>query len=287
VAFSLRRGLLPLERLCRQAEGIDATSMNVRFPTEGLPAELTPISRRLNDLLARLEKSFERERQFSADIAHELRTPIGELRALSEVAIQLPNPDSAAHQDTLAIALQMERIVNRLLDIARCEQERLPLRLEPVALVKLVADTWTTFAASAEQRGLTLRFQPGTEQPVLTDEVLLRTIVANLLANAVAYAPPGDEVTVELQSLGPRLSLAISNRAGQLTTEDLPHLFERFWRKDGARSSSLHSGLGLAVSEAFARHLGCRLTASLTNEQRLVIGLSGLVPVSGQAAPHP
>src|SRR2546429_2335065 len=107
----VRRGLRPLSTLAQRAETIDASSLQLRFPTENVPLELLPIAQRLNDLLARLEGSFARDRRVSADVAHELRTPIAELRALAEVALKWPEDRQAtqyAFQDALAIALQME-----------------------------------------------------------------------------------------------------------------------------------------------------------------------------------
>lgn len=280
VALSLRRGLAPLEELADRSARIDATSLATRFPTDALPAELRPIAGRWNELLARLEESFARERRFSDDIAHELRTPIGELRAQAEVALKLNRGDRATNEDALEIARRMEGIVNRLFDLARCEQGRLPLRPEPVLLNPLVTETWSAFSRAAGEKRLSVTMDIPADCRVQTDVVLLRAILTNLLANAAEYTPPDGEIAVRLQLAGPRLALTVSNTTADLRREDLPRLFERFWRKDAARSSAEHSGLGLSVSEAFARHLGCTLTAGMPADGWLVLTLSGLPAAS-------
>jgi len=276
VALSLRRGLAPLEELGDRAAGIDAASLATRFPTDTLPDELRPIAARWNELLARLEESFARERRFSDDIAHELRTPIGELRAQSEVALKLNRGDRTTNEDALEIARRMEGIVNRLFDLARCEQGRLPLRLEPVSLNSLVIETWSAFGQAAGEKRLRVTMDIPADCQVQADAVMLRAILTNLLSNAAEYTPPDGEIVVRLQPAGPRLALTVSNTTTDLRREDLPRLFERFWRKDAARSSAEHSGLGLAVSETFAIRLGCTLTAGMPVDNHLVMTLSGL-----------
>ena len=123
----LRRELAPLNELAERAAHVNADSLATRFPSDGLPGELAPISGRLNDLLARLEQAFERERQFGADLAHELRTPIAELRSLAEVALKWPDArEATTDRETLAIALQMEGIVTRLLALLGANVDNSP-----------------------------------------------------------------------------------------------------------------------------------------------------------------
>ena len=256
----LRRGLAPLERLGEQAAGIDAGSLAARFPADRMPAELRPICERLNDLLARLEASFERERRFSADLAHELRTPLAELRSLAECALKWPEArDPGADRDTLAIALQMEALVTRLLTLARGERGQLAAQCTPVELAPLTAAVWQPFALRAAERALTVEISvaPGR---VPADPVLLRSILANLFDNAVDYSPPGGTISVTTGAAG---GLRVANPAAGLGADDLPRLFDRFWRKEAARSGGEHAGLGLNLARTFAAAMDWQLAAAL------------------------
>ena len=277
VGFIVRRGLRPLSTVADRAAAIDASSLQLRFPTENLPAELLPIATRLNDLLGRLESSFARERRFSADVAHELRTPIAELRALAEVALKWPEDRQAtqhALQDALAIALQMETVATGLMALARCEGNLLTVRPERVAIPALIQDVLTPLTARASHRQLDITLDLPKEACWYTDAAALRSIVANLLTNAVDYSPAASPIRVRLCKNGAGEELSIINQNLYLAPEDLPHLFERFWRKDPARSSQLNSGLGLALAKAYAQSLGMKLQAEL-NHAEIVFALSG------------
>jgi two-component system sensor histidine kinase QseC len=277
VGFIVRRGLRPLSTVANRAAAIDASSLQLRFPTENLPAELLPIATRLNDLLARLEGSFARERRFSADVAHELRTPIAELRALAEVALKWPEGQQAtqhALQDALAIALQMESIATGLIALARCEGNLLTVQSEPVAIRALIQNVLTPLTASASAKQLDITLHLPKEACWYTDAAALRSIVANLVTNAIDYSPAASPIRVRLCKNGAGEELSIVNQNVYLAPEDLSHLFERFWRKDPARSSQLHSGLGLALAKAYAQSLGMKLQAELSHAE-IVFTLSG------------
>jgi signal transduction histidine kinase len=274
VVIAVRGGLRPLRDLAEQAETIDATSLQRRFATDKTPAELLPIAERLNQLLARLEESFARERRFSSDVAHELRTPIAELRAATEVALKWPEDAETTRntmQELLAIALQMESIVAGLLALARCEAGQLPIHSQPVSLAPLLREIWQPLSDKADARQVV--FSAGVPEDAcwLTDAVLLRAILANLLSNAVQYCPNSGSIHVSVE----QGRLSISNTTDDLKLDDLPHLFERFWRKDPARSSNLHSGLGLPLARVYTAALGMELGAELTENKRVAFVLSG------------
>lgn len=262
VNSALRRGHAPLERLAVQASLINADSLRVRFPVDSLPIELQPIARRLNDLLARLESSFERERRFSADLAHELRTPISELRSLAEVELAWPEGgETEKYRDVLNVALRMETLVVRLLELARSEHGAAPVRLEPVRLEPLVADVWRPFAGRAAERRLAVEMSVPADAVLDTDPVLFRSILANLFANAVEYSPAGGRCAIRWDAA--RRELTAGNTVQDLNSADIPHLFERLWRKDPSRAGGEHCGLGLALSRVLAARLGLELSAHL------------------------
>ena len=271
----LRRELEPLQTLAAEAARIDAASLSARFGTSGLPGELAPIAARLNELLARLEDSFERERRFSSDVAHEFRTPVAELRSLAELAIKAPEaraPD--ADPATLAIALHLESILTRLLALARGERGGLPVRRERVEVGALVREVCEPFQSQAAERELDFVVKTPARAQADTDPVLLRSVLTNLLENAVAYTPRGGAVEVDATASHGRLTLRVVNTTQDIGDGDLPHLFERFWRKDGARPADGHTGLGLSMARAFAEAMGCRLSAALIAPGRLAMVLT-------------
>jgi len=247
-----------------------------------LPGELAPISARLNDLLRRLEISFTRERQFSDDLAHELRTPIAELRSLAELALKWPDTRGReTDSGVLAIALQMESIVNRLLAISRCECGQAPVEKQLIQLSEFVAAVCQPLRSGAADHKLSIETDIPPDLVIHTDKVLLQSIVSNLLENAVEYSAPG-AVQICANSRDGWFALHVSNPVAGLTPEDTSHLFERFWRKDAARAGDGHAGLGLALARALATGLGCTLVGELNSDARLTITLSG--PTNLEAA---
>ncbi|HEX4667742.1 MAG TPA: ATP-binding protein [Chthoniobacterales bacterium] len=288
VKVAIRRGLRPLAKLAERTGTIDAQSLQVRFPVKNLPEELLPIAQHLNNLLARLEAAFARERRFSADAAHELRTPIAELRTLAEVSLKWPDDHAAAQnalEEALSIALQMEAIATGLLALARCESGVTNRKSEPLALAELLRETAEPWRTKAQGKQLELKIDIPPQTCWFTDRAGLRLIVGNLLSNAVEYSERGTTITVTASPNGTSDTLRISNRNRDLTPDDLPHLFERFWRKDRARSSSEHSGLGLAVARACSASLGLELQATLQCPDLVftLSGASGCLPDGGSA----
>ena len=281
----LRRGLQPLDRLGNQAAQIDASSLAARFPMEDLPAELRPIAGRLNDLLQRIEQSFERERRFSDDLAHELRTPLAELRSQAECALKWPDArDPALDCDTLAISLRMESLVTSMLTLARGDKKQLSGQIEPVTLAPFVAQAWESFAPRAAARGLrvSLDLEPVT---AAADPALLRSVLNNLFENAVDYTPANGAISIALKTLGARAVLNVQNPSDNLAPEDAGRLFERFWRKDAARTGDAHFGLGLSLAVICAEAMGWTLTATI-DEQRIVrFSLSSGLLSSGSREP--
>ena len=130
------------------------------------------------------------------------------------------------------------------------------------------------FRQKAAARGVDFSFKTPAGTQAESDPVLLRSILTNLLDNAVAYTPPGGNVDVEADTDHGRLTLRVVNTVDNLEERDLPHLFERFWRKDAARSANGHTGLGLSVARTFAEAIGCQLTATFAQPGRLVLVLS-------------
>jgi two-component system sensor histidine kinase QseC len=267
--------MTPLQQLAEHAARIDAASLSTRFPTANLPGELAPITARLNELLARLEESFERERRFSSDVAHEFRTPIAELRSLAELVIKLPDTRAAnTDQEVLAIALHLESVLTRLLALARGGRNELPRQRERMPLAPTVEDVCRRFQRQAGARELAFHWRAPADAEITSDPVLLRSILTNLVDNAVEYTPRGGAVDVEATLNHGRFTVRIVNTVENLEERDLSRLFDRFWRKDTARTNDGHTGLGLSLARTFAHALGCELTATFAGPGRLAVILA-------------
>jgi two-component system sensor histidine kinase QseC len=227
-----------------------------------------------------LQASFERERRFSADVAHELRTPIAELRSLSEVALKWPPTAEESRQgfdEALGIARRMESLVAALQTIARSEAGETRVQTALIRLPTFMESIWEGFAAGAQDRDLKVRFDLQEAPRVFSDPVLLESVFTNLLANAVEYTPVGGSLRVRATPVGTgTVTVAVGNDADNLTPEDVAQLFDRFWRRDLSRTDTGHSGLGLSLVRAVARTLGARVTAELKDGAWLEIKVSGL-----------
>ncbi|HVU17826.1 MAG TPA: ATP-binding protein [Candidatus Didemnitutus sp.] len=273
VRRALTFGLVPLHRFGEHARQITAESLHSRFPESDLPTELRPISHRLNDLLERLEASFARERQFSAGLAHELRTPLAELRMMAECALKWPERrDPKFEQDALAIALQMESLVTSLLTLTRVEDGQLALTMATVDIGEAARAAWEQFVHRSEERRLVLQCEI-VSATVRADPTLLRSILSILFDNASAYAPEGGWIRIIGGKTGDGYGLRIANPAPDLHASDLPHIFDRLWRKDPARSEGEHHGLGLSLARAIASAMGWRLAAVLHEDGSIEFSL--------------
>ena len=264
VRFVVKDGLAPLRRIADETEKIDVASLRDRFDERGLPLELQPIVRRLNELLVRMETSFTREQRFSADLAHEMRTPIAEAKMIAETAVKWPDeggPD--AWKDVMASVERMESVVQSMLQLARIERESPQRTGTSFPLHPLIEECWSDHAGLAANRGVTIRVETTMEQTLEGDRAWWIHLLGNLLGNAANYADKNSEVVVSEGRASEGAVLSVRNSASQLDEEAVPHLFDRFWRADQVRGESEHSGLGLALAQACAEAMGLRIEASI------------------------
>jgi len=276
--LGVNRGLRPLLKIGDEIHGIGDDDLSRRIDTRSKPAEIIPVCERLNAMLARLEDSFNRERRFNADVAHELRTPLAELRAAAEVSARrdgLSESERQSYRDMAESAVRMERLVSALLELSRCAAGQITKEARRVNLVSLIENAWRPFSAASAAKGHRLSLSPDTTIEVLSDPLILGTILSNLFSNAVEYTPRGGRISLECtEDLG-RISIALSNETDALSRADLDRLFEKFWRKDGPGSGGdRHLGLGLSLVEAFAKALGIEVVCAMPNPGDLRIVLS-------------
>ncbi len=271
-ALALKVAMRPLAQVGEKAAAMGAGSLHERFDAEAMPSEIAPLVARLNDLMARLEQGFERERRFSGYLAHELRTPLAAIRATSEVAAKWPEQSSPDdfHEITQA-TMRLQQTVDSLLLLSRVETASADVTSQPVELSALVEECLTLHLDRAKQRELTFDLQHDPSLIVETDPHLLRIIVSNLIANATDYAPQGTAIVIAATNGDP--FLRVGNPAPDLTSEDIPHLFDRLWRKDATRSDAAHAGLGLSIASSCAVALELVLTAELGESGTLQMSL--------------
>lgn len=263
IPYILKRDLAPLDALGRRAAELDAEKLSERFATEELPVEIAPIARRLNDFLARLEISFERERRFSADLAHELRTPISELKSLAECAVRWPDMrGEQSYSDMLSVSTHMESLVTRMLALASGRNGTTPVASEAIPVAALAKELTGVFAERANARSLAFDLSFDDTEPT-ADPVLFKAILTNLIDNAVDYAPEGSLIGITGRGKPGGYALTVTNASADLTESDLSGMFDSFWRKQKSRTDR-HAGLGLTLAKTFAEAMGWTLSARFT-----------------------
>lgn len=263
LAVVIRIGLSPVRTLASEIASIDITSLTKRLSAADAPTELGGVVTRLNELLERLALAFERERDLTAELAHELRTPLAGIRSTIEVALDRERPAEryrASLADVLAITLDTERLVTAMLTLARLDSGAARAGVEAVDVDELVRSAIELVAARCTARNIVLatRLPPVS---IATDAAMLRAIILNLLDNAVSYVDTGGTIDVSLTTE----RIVIRNSGCAIAESDVSRVFERFWRGDAARATGVHAGLGLALCQKLVTLLGGTIAISIKN----------------------
>jgi signal transduction histidine kinase len=270
----VRREMRPLEGLARSIERVGAADLSQRIAVDGCPVEVIPVVQRLNDLLARLDEALVREKSFTADAAHELRTPLAGLETALEVCASRQRDPHMYHDvilKCLRITQGMHALVNNLLILARADARQLPTSFEQVALGPFFAECWSDFVARAKEKRLDVAWQVDQDVAVKADAELMQVVFTNLFDNAVAYADEGGWVRVTAAQQESRAVVTIANSGCRLNAADAPRVFDRFWRGDAARSETgLRCGVGLSLCRKIIEILGGSVSAQVENEVFLV-----------------
>lgn len=259
---------------------MNVDSLNQRLSLSDVPEEIQPVVKRLNQLFARLESSFERERQFSADLSHELKTPIAELRLIVESALRWPEEGGTdSWQSALESLKRMESVVSAMLLLSKLDQgtHLATASTTDHNLKRLIEAAWVSVEATARQRHLTVDMQIDPSARIVGDSELWTLVFSNLLSNAVSHAPEGSHLQIQSKASHSRKGpdLVFTNPAPNLTASDLKNLFHRFWKSDASRTDSNHFGLGLPIAQSACEALGWNLSAHLSSQsQDLEIRLS-------------
>lgn len=256
-----RRGLSPLTTMVRRAEQIGETTLHERLPVETPDDELGALATVVNRLLGRLDESFANQRRFMADASHELRTPLAVLQGETDVTLSRTDRTTdeyrASAEVVRAATRRMDRIVHEMFLMSRADAGHIVVRQEPVDLEEVVNDTVRAAREIASRRGVQLELRPLIAAPIKGDADLLGSLVLNLVDNAVRHTPSAGKVTVELAERGPAYEIHVSDTGEGVPTDAQPHIFERFYRADSARSraeadTTSGAGLGLAIGRWIA-----------------------------------
>jgi heavy metal sensor kinase len=265
--FMSRRALAPVDRITQMARSITAENLSQRLAVPSTGDELERLSATLNDMIGRLEAAFKRISRFTADASHELRTPLAVMRTTAEVALRHPG-DGGEHRAALeAVVGELERtsqLVENLLLIAKADAGGSALARRPVDVVAAAEEARAQMSVLARAKGVAL----GTrlpEGPILVtgDRDALRRLFLILLDNAIKYTPPGGAAEVAVSVQDARAIGVVTDSGIGISADDLPHVFDRFYRVDRARSRELGgTGLGLAIARWIAESHGGAIAAA-------------------------
>jgi len=251
-----KRSLKPVAEMSRQARTISATNLHSRLPVKNERDELGSLATAFNDLLERLENSFEQQRRFMADASHELRTPLAIVRGESEVALAKQNRPPADLRESLAIvndeSKRLTKIVEDLFTISRADAGQFKTNFRQIYLDEILADCVRNIRVLAENRQISIEFSAQVTE-ISGDEQLLRRLFLNLLDNAVKYNREGGKIAVNIA----HNLVTISDTGYGIAADEQPKIFDRFYRTDKSRNRAEESqtggaGLGLSIAKWIA-----------------------------------
>ncbi len=269
----IRSGLTPLRELQEQVAQLDTHSLEKRLTSNYSVAELEEITNQFNQLLARLESGFLREKQFSGDVAHELRTPVAEIKALAEVAIRWPDDEAISsrfNSDVLGASIQMETTINNLLALARSESIS---EADCIDLVDLVFEAELSVkkhnvSSSGMKRHISLDVSGNVT--IFSVASFVKLIIDNMIQNAIFHSENDSTIDIRIESSNGKFTISASNLTNVLEEQDLQFIFNRMWRKDKVRlnqdsNAISHAGIGLSLVHNYCNLLGYETLATLSN----------------------
>ena len=269
IARGIRRGLMPLDLLAGELAARNAQSLQP--VSEQVPAETLPLVQSLNALLARVAESLAREQRFTADAAHELRSPLAALKVQAEVlAMSSDEAEQQHHLGNIHESIdRANRLTEQLLTLARLDPMQALPDAQPIDWQRTAHQTLQSVNLQAREKRVQLKLECacgfGQVFPPLGNEVLLQLMLRNLLDNAIRYSPPNSHVTLTLDANG----LSVCDEGPGIAAEHLPRIRERFYRPPG--QSQQGSGLGLSIVERIADLHGLRLDLVNADERGLCV----------------
>ena len=254
-----RRGIHPIEEIAATARRITSTNLRERIRAEGYPSELASLAETFNQMLVRLEQSFDQISRFTADIAHDLRTPINNIRGEAEVALARARTVEEYREvleSSLEEAVRLSDLIGDLLFLARAESPLANLHRQPVNVGELLSAVREYYEATASDSGISLVAADGGAITVALDRPLMLRAVSNLVSNAIAHTARGGSVTLAATAAAADICIQVSDTGTGIPPEALPRVFDRFFRVDPSRSRAAGgapsggTGLGLAIVQS-------------------------------------
>jgi two-component system OmpR family sensor kinase/two-component system sensor histidine kinase BaeS len=264
-AFTFRRIFLPLADVMAAADAVADGDLSVRL-RQDQAGEMGRLARSFNRMTSELQRAEQQRRSLTADVAHELRNPLHIIQGNLEGILDGVYRPTAAH---LAATLDETRLLARLVDdlqtLSLAESGQLPLHLQSVSAADLLADAEASFSAAFSSAGITLLVQVEGDEHTMqikADPDRLDQVLSNLLANAMRHTPPDGQVTLSARSLKDLVVIEVVDSGPGIPQDELPYVFDRFWKGDPSRSRQAHtgSGLGLAIARQLVQAHGGTIT---------------------------
>ncbi|MCY2954112.1 MAG: heavy metal sensor histidine kinase [Planctomycetota bacterium] len=249
-------GLRPIEQMAAAVRSVRSTTLHRRIAPAGFPAELAALANNFNKMLQGLEDAFSRLSRYSADIAHELRSPIHNLRGEAEVVLGRPRSPEEYREvlgSCLEECVRLSSLIDGLLFLARADNPEMQIRREYLKIAHELAVLREFYAAPAAEANISLELEADSTSAANLDRNLFQRAVGNLIENAIAYSNPGGTIKLAAHAKNGLLRIDVRDSGRGIPPEHLPHVFDRFYRVDGTRSKKTGGiGLGLAIVKTIA-----------------------------------
>jgi len=272
----VRRFVNPLADVIYAARAVASGKLNTRIPTKG-PQDLRSLSESFNEMASSLERNDHERRDLLADIAHELRTPLSVIRGRLEGIVDgIYSADGGQVSLALEQTYLLERLVDDLRLLTLAETRQLHFEKKSVDLAQLSEHTIDIFSAEAQEKNISLVLEKGSGPYIVElDPQRMGQVIGNLIGNSLRYIPDGSKIRLTLEETSDEVSLFVNDNGPGVAENELPYLFDRFWRKDISRSrSSGGTGLGLAIAKQLIEAQGGTITARNLDEGGLQIQLT-------------
>ena len=264
-----RRALAPIQRMTSHARTITAERLSDRLPVDNPDDEMGRLAAVFNQTLGRLEQSFEQMRRFTADVSHQLRTPLTAIRSVGEVGLRAGRRDEASYRAIIGSMLEeadrLSVLVDRLLSLSRAETHQSTLTPDSVSLVELAEDVVGHLGVLAEEKGQSLSVDATGRPTAVIDRVVLRQALINLVDNAIKFTPSGGQVSVRVTSDDGTAVVDVTDTGPGIPSEARERIFDRFFRGDELAASG--TGLGLSIAKGAVEANGGQLTLERSDAQ--------------------